>query len=152
MAGNYIVVSQNREVLVLGPTEVIDVEKVGLITKPTGIYVEYPLPLILWQDQAGFQILGSLASGIEQQISEGLAVGGSYVQDYDENNLLADYVDMVVEYVPTDGRPPQRTSVLIPLEAFVAASGGDAWFAGLAASPQSLLSAAYDTLVATAGA
>ena len=151
MAGNYSVVTQNREVLVLGPTEVIDVEKVGILTKPTGIYVEYPLPLVLWQTRAGFEILGSLASGIEQQVSEGLAVGGSYVQDYDENNLLVDFVDMVVQYVPTDGSPPQRTSVLIPLEAFVAATG-DVWFAGLAASPQSLLSAAYDTLVATAGA
>src|SRR6266536_2493064 len=115
MAGNYSVVTQNREVLVLGPTEVIDVEKVGILTKPTGIYVEYPLPLVLWQTRAGFEILGSLASGIEQQVSEGLAVGGSYVQDYDENNLLVDFVDMVVQYVPTDGRPPQRTSVLIPL-------------------------------------
>ena len=151
MAGSYNVVTQNREVQVLGPTEVIDVEKVGILTKPTGIYVEYPLPLLLWQTRAGFDLLGQLASGIEQQISEGLAVGGSYVQDYDANNLLVDYVEMVVEYDPTDGRPPQRTSVLVPLEAFIAA-GGDPFFVGLSASPQSLLSAAYDTLVATAGA
>src|SRR2546430_11440824 len=124
MAAAYNIITQNREVQVLGPTEVIDVEKVGILTKPTGIYVEYPLPLVLWQEQAGFELLGSLASGIEQQISEGLAVGGSYVQDYDANNLLVDYVDMVVEYRPTDGRPPQRTAVLIPLEAFIAAGGG----------------------------
>src|SRR6266566_4254794 len=151
MAGSYNVVTQNREVQVLGPTEVIDVEKVGILTKPTGIYVEYPLPLLLWQTRAGFDLLGQLASGIEQQIGEGLAVGGSYVQDYDANNLLVDYVEMVVEYAPTDGRPPQRTTVLVPLEAFIAA-GGDPFFVGLGASPQSLLSAAYDTLVATAGA
>jgi hypothetical protein len=151
MAGNYSVISQNREVQVLGPTEVIDVEKVGILTKPTGVYVEYPMPLVLWETRAGFDLLGQLAAGIEQQISEGLAVGGSYVQDYDANNLLVDYVEMVVQYTPTDGRPPQRTSVLIPLESFIAA-GGDPFFAGLGASPQSLLSAAYDTLVATAGA
>ena len=53
MAGSYNVLTQNREVQVLGPTEVIDVEKVGIITKPTGIYVEYPLPLLLWQTRAG---------------------------------------------------------------------------------------------------
>lgn len=150
MASNYTVVSQNREVQVLGPTEVIDVEKVGISTRPTGIYVEYPLPLVLWQTRAGFEILGSLAAGIEQQVSEGLAVGGSYVQDYDANNLLVDYVEMIVEYMPTDGRPPQRTGVLIPLEAFIAAQG-DVWFVRLGASPQSLLTDAYDTLVATAG-
>src|SRR5213083_449173 len=137
MAGNYGVISQNREVLVLGPTEVIDVEKVGIMTKPTGIYVEYPMPLTLWQTRAGFEILGSLAAGIEQQISEGLAVGGSYVQDYDANNLLTDFVELVVEYDPTDGRPPQRTTVLIPLEAFIAAEG-DPFFARLTASPQAL--------------
>ena len=151
MAGSYNVISQNREVQVLGATEVIDVEKVGISTKPTGVYVEYPMPLVLWQTQAGYQLLDALAAGIEQQISSGLAVGGSYVQDYDANNLLVDYVEMVVQYMPTDGRPPQRTSVLIPLEAFIAATG-DVWFAALGGSPQSLLSAAYDTLVATAGA
>jgi hypothetical protein len=150
VAGSYNVVTQNREVQVLGPTEVMDVEKVGISTKPTGVYVEYPMPLVLWQTQAGYQLLDALASGIEQQISEGLAVGGSYVQDYDANNLLVDYVDMVVEYRPTDGRPPQRTSVLIPLEAFIGL-GGDPFTFGLAANPAELLSAAYDTLVATAG-
>src|SRR5437870_3802784 len=109
MAQGYNVVTQNRSVQVLGPTEVIDVEQVGIVTRPTGIFVEYPLPLILWQTRAGFEILGSLAAGIEQMISEGLAVGGSYVQDYDANNLLVDYCEFVVQYVPTDGRPPQRT-------------------------------------------
>jgi len=151
MASNYGVVTQNRSVRVLGPTEVIDTEEVGIVTRPTGIFVEYPLPLSLWRTRAGFEILGSLAAGIEQQISEGLAVGGSYVQDYDANNLLVDYCEMVVQYTPTDGRPPMSTTVLIPLESFIAAQG-DPFFAGLGASPQSLLSAAYDTLVATAGA
>jgi hypothetical protein len=150
MAGSYNVITQNREVQVLGPTEVIDVEKVGIITKPTGIYVEYPLPLVLWQTQAGFTLLDQLAAGIEQQISEGLAVGGSYVQDYDANNLLVDYCEMVVEYDPTDGRPPQRTTVLVPLESFIAA-GGDPFTFNLGTSPGTLLTQAYDTLVATAG-
>lgn len=152
MAANYDVISQNREVQVLGPSSVIDVERVGIRTKPTGVEVEYPLPLELWQKRAGFEILGSLAAGIEQQIAEGLAVGGSYVQDYDANNLLVDFAEMVVEYLPTDGRPPQRTTVLIPLEAFIAGAAGDPWFVRLGGSPASLLSAAYDTLVATAGA
>jgi hypothetical protein len=150
MAANYTVVTQNREVMVLGPTEVMDVEKVGIATKPTGIYVEYPLPLSLWQTRAGFELLGSLAAGIEQQISSGLAVGGSYVQDYDVNNLLVDFCEFVVEYMPTDGRPPQRTAVLVPLESFIAA-GGDPWFGQTGVSPAEILSEAYDTLVATAG-
>src|SRR5882724_799551 len=151
MAQSYTVITQNRSVCVLGPTEVIDTEEVGILTHPTNIYVEYPLPLLLWQTRAGFDLLGQLAQGIEQQISSGLAVGGSYVQDYDANNLLVDYCEMVVQYDPGDGRPPQRTTVLVPLEAFIAA-GGDPFFFQFAANPAQMLSDAYDTLVATAGA
>ena len=107
MAQNYSVVTQNRSVRVLGPTEVMDTEEVGIVTHPTGIFVEYGLPLSLWQTRAGFELLGSLAAGIEQMISEGLAVGGAYVQDYDANNLLVDYCEFTVQYTPSDGRPPQ---------------------------------------------
>ena len=64
MAQNYSVVTQNRSVRVLGPTEVMDTEEVGIVTHPTGIFVEYGLPLSLWQTRAGFELLGSLAAGI----------------------------------------------------------------------------------------
>lgn len=158
MAQHYSVTSQNRSVRVLGPTEVIDTEEVGITTHPHSVYVEYPLPLELWQTRAGFTLLDQLAQGIEQQFSEGLAVGGSYVQDYDVNNLLVDYCEFVVQYTPGDGRPPQRTTVLVPLEAFIAAGGDPFAFnlidpnTGQPASPAGMLSAAYDTLVATANA
>jgi len=150
MAAAYVVVSQNREVAVLGPTVVLDVQKVGISTQPHGVVVEYPVPLQLWPDGGGAQLLETLASGIEQQISEGLMVGGSYVQDYDDNGLLVDYLDATVRWEdPNKIRPPQETSVLIPLEAFVAAI--DPFFGGGPASPAAILSAAYDNLARTAG-
>jgi len=156
VAANYHIHSQNREVQVLGPTEVIDVEKVGIVTHPHNVYVEWPMPLSLWQTQAGYSFLEQIAAGIEQQFSEGLAVGASYVQDYDANNLLIDYCEFVVQYTPTDGRPPQRTTVLVPVDVFLAAAGDPFAFnlvdpnTGQPVSPGAALAAAYDTLQATA--
>ena len=149
MAASYVVVSQSREVQVLGPNVVLDVQKVGIRTFPHGVTVEYPVPLELWPDAGGADLLETLASGIEQQISEGLMVGGQYVQDYDDNGLLVDYLDALVRWVdPNKIRPPEETSVLIPLEAFIASV--DPFFTGGPASPASILSAAYDNLAKTA--
>jgi len=117
LAQSYTSITQNRSVRVLGRRS--DRYGGGRDSHaPDNIYVEYPLPLLLWQTRAGFDLLGQLAQGIEQQIKLGLAVGGSYVQDYDANNLLVDYCEMVVQYDPGDGRPPQRTTVLVALGGF----------------------------------
>jgi hypothetical protein len=149
MAGSYTVQTQVKSVQVLGPTQVIDVQQVGISTHPTGIFIEYPIPIELWHDPNTNFILEAIASGIEQQISEGLAVGGSYVQDYDKSNLLVDYWEAIVEYTPPDGRLPMSTTVLVPLGAFVGL-GGDPFTFGLAGNPAMLLSAALDQLKATA--
>ena len=148
MAASYTFLHQNPSVQVLGPTQVIDVQEIAFQTRPTAIYLEYPVPKSLWTPGEVNFIIDAIAKGVEQQISEGLAVGGSYVQDYDAANLLVDYCDFVVQYDPGDGREPSSTTVLVPLGAFVA-SQGDVWFARLGGSPQSLLSAALDNLRAT---
>jgi hypothetical protein len=148
VADSYFVNHQSPGVQVLGPTQVIDVQIISFRTKPSGIDLEYPVPKSLWNpDEVNF-VIDAIAKGVEQQIAEGLAVSGSYVQDFDASNLLVDYCDFLVQYDPGDGRIPSTTSVLVPLGAFVA-SEGDVWFVRLAGSPQSLLLAAQDELRAT---
>ena len=92
MAGNYSVVSQNREVLVLGPTEVIDVEKVGIITKPTGIYVEYPLPLILPYLVKTVRDLNPISRGKQVEMKDVLA-RRLEVQPVENSLVVADVVE-----------------------------------------------------------
>ena len=147
----YKVETQVRSVQVLGPTEVVPVQRAGIRTSPSAVFVEYPVPLSLWRQNQGADVLGPLADGIEGVIAQGLAIGGSYAQDYDNNGLLVDYCEMTVQYIPPGALGiPQTASVLIPLEAFIA-SQGDVFFTALGASPQSLLVEAYDHLVALAG-
>src|SRR6267142_1879784 len=148
----YRVETQVRSVQVLGPTQVVPVQQAGIRTSPSAVYVEYPVPLSLWTLNHGADVLGPLADGIEGVIAQGLAVGGSYVQDYDTNGLLVDYFEAVVEYTPPGPLGiAQQATVLIPLEWFLAA-GGDPWFSTQVGSPQQLLVDAYDHLVALANA
>jgi hypothetical protein len=141
-----------RTVQVLGPTQVIPVQQIGIRTSPSGVYVEYPVPLPLWDGTDSPEVLAPLADGIEGVIAQGLAQGGSYVQDYDKNGLLVDYCEMLVEYTPPEPtRQTQSTTVLIPCAAFIGLSG-DPFLVNLGGSPQSLLTTAYDKLVAAANA
>lgn len=150
MAGSFSVVSQIRTVQVLGPTQVLDVEQVGFVTHPTGIYAEFPVPLVTWRQGGAGTLIGPLSEAIENLIAGSAATGASYLQDIDESGLLVDFLDVIVEYVPPDGtRPPMTTSVPIPLEAFLAA--GDVWFAQSGVSPAQLVDEAYQALAATAG-
>src|SRR5438309_6749385 len=150
MAASFTVLSQSREVQVLGPTQVLDVERVGFVTHPTGIYVETPVPLVDWLAQGAEPWLGPLADTIEGLIADTAAVDGSFVQDVDAAGLLIDYVEFVVEYVPPGSLGlPQTTTVRIPLGALSAAT--DPFFGTLAASPDTLINNAYAALAATAG-
>jgi len=145
----YRVETQVRSVQVLSPTQVLPVQQIGIRTSPSAVYVEYPVPLSLWDGTDAPAVLEPLAQGIEGVIAQGLCSGGSYVQDYDKNGLLVDYFDALVEYIPPGPLGiAQSTSVLIPLEAFLA-STGDPFFTRLpGASPQAVLVEAYDKLVA----
>lgn len=146
----YQVETQIRTVQVLGPTQVIPVQQAGIRTSPSGVYVEYPVPLPMWRENRGAAVLEPLADGIEGVIAQGLCVGGSYVQDYDNNGLLVDYFEAIVEYIPPGALGiPQTTTALIPCAAFVGLEG-DPFLVSLGGSPQSILTEAYDHLVALA--
>jgi hypothetical protein len=149
MAASYIVVSQTPGVQVLGPTQVMDVETVGITTLPTGIYLEYPIDRASWQADHGTQLLSAIAEAVEGIIDAGLAVDGSYVQDLRPSGLLADYIDFIVEYTPPDGvRPTMTAEARVPIGALIA--GVDPFTFNLAGNPRDILIATFDALVATA--
>lgn len=145
MAQSYSPATSHRSVQVLGPTQVADVQQAGFVTHPTGIYAEYPVPLPVWKDDRGAGLIEAIASGIEGLIASTAAVTGSYVQDLDANGLLVDYIEFVVEYVAQGGLGlPMTTTVLIPLESFLAA--GDPFFFQFAGNPAQLIDDAYQGL------
>jgi hypothetical protein len=150
MANSFVVVNQSAEIQVLGAKEVLDVQQVGIRTRPTGIYLEYPIPKIIWPTDGGMQILESLAAGVEQMVSEGFAVTGQHIQDVDENGLLVDYVEFVVQLRGANGvLLPQTTTARVPEEWFIA--GTDPFAFGLIGDATAILQAAYDNLARTAG-
>jgi hypothetical protein len=158
MADNYQVVSQRESVQVLSQTQVADVEIVGFVTKPSGIYAERVVPLAAWQAQGAASWIEPLASAIEGLISGGLASSGTFVQDVDASGLLADFIDFTVSYTPSDGGVLQMTTeVRIPVNALtIDQSFGGAlatYFGGSSSTldPAQALRDAYDTLQATAG-
>lgn len=150
MASSFTIVSEVDEPLVLSPANVLPGHTVGVRTKPTGIYVQYTMPKAVWQSDGGQQILTSLADGIEQMVSEGLATGGSGAQEPDDTGLIVDYIDFIVTLRDANGvLLPQTTTARVPLEWFVA--GSDPFAFGLIADAVSILTQAYADLERTAG-
>ena|SRR5438105_135586 len=150
MAASYFGGGSHRDVQVLGPNRVQDVERYSFYTIPSNIYGEYPIPYSLWTSGGWEGFVGDIASGVENLIADTPAIGASFLQDDDANGLLADYFDVVVEYVsPNPLADSYRGTVRIPLDGFLAA--GDPFFARLGSSPAGLVQQEYDRLVAAAG-
>jgi hypothetical protein len=159
VADNYTVVSQRRTVQVLSPTQVADVEEVGFVTHPTGIYAQREVPYQAWAAEGAGSWIGTLATAIENLISGGLATTAMFVQDVDTTGLLTDYLDFTVSYTPSSGPGlPMTTTVRVPVNALTQdqSFGGaiDTYFGGSASpttDPAQALRDAYDALQATAG-
>lgn len=157
MADQYIVLNQTPATQVLGPQEVIDVERVEFVTKPTGIYAQRLVPRAAWQDGGAAAWIAPLAQAIENMIAGGLASYATWVQAADPaTSLLTDAMDFVVTYDPGDGRPIQEAIATVPLAALTVDSqfGGvlATYFGGgsTALDPQQAVRDVYDALVATA--
>lgn len=134
---------------VLSPQQVIDVEEVGFITSPSGIYAQREVPYTAWSQEGADAWIAPLATAIEDLISGGLASSASFVQDVDDSGLLTDYIEFTVTYTPNTGLGlPMSTFVRIPVNALTL----DTQFGTFTGtSPADQLSAAYQALVATAG-
>jgi hypothetical protein len=149
VASNYYLQGSRRDVMVLSPTQVVPVQYGEAFTIPSHVYFEYPVPLAVWNDDEGATFFGTIATQIEDLIAQGLAVGGSYVQELDLSGLLVDVMDFIVAYTPANGvQGAFTTTVRIPLNTLAAAI--DPFFGQLAGSAGPLLQAALAKLQAMA--
>jgi hypothetical protein len=154
------VVSQTPGTQVLSPTQVLDIMRVGFVTSPTGVYAERMVPVAAWKAGGAADWIAPLATAIEDMISGGLASYAYWGQEVDPaTNLLADFVSFVVTYDPGDGRPVQEAIATVPvadLTTDVQFFDVGRFFPGQTGapsqSPQDVVRATYDRLVATANA
>ena len=144
-----------RSVQVTSGTQVQDVEVVTASTNPTGIQFTYAIPLSLWVNNDADSTLTLMSEYLESLVSGHHVVGGSPSQDFDTNNLLADYVDLVIEYNRDSiGLPPLHGTASVPIAGVVVWASGAAaqGFGGGIPDPASLCDDEYARLAALAAA
>lgn len=147
MASAYSPAGSHRDIQVLSPTQVVDVERVAGYTIPSGVYFERVVPLTIWGTSAATDYVNELAAAIEQRISGGLAVAASFVQDVDVTGLVYDAVEFLVQI--TGAGPNQgtfSTTATVPVNLLTGGLGGEGGGA------DAILNDAYQALVQTAGA
>lgn len=157
MAASFTVVDQSPVTQVLGPTQVIDAERVEFVTKPTGIYAQRIVPLAAWNAEGSAAWIAPLADAIENMIAGGLASYATWLQTVDPaTGLLTDAISFIVTYDPGDGRPVMSAEAIVPVASLTIDTqfGGvlSTYFGGgsTALDPQQTVRDVYDTLVATA--
>ena len=128
MGDNYTPAGSSTTVRVLGSTSVIDVEAVGIYTKPSNVYVvvQVPLPDFLADNSEPY--LHTTADLIEALLAAEPDPGQhtvssvTYVRDTDGSGLFAGFLAFVVSYTPT-GRisAPFTATVTLPVTSFESA-------------------------------
>jgi hypothetical protein len=98
MPATYDVIGAYRSVHVFTGSTVVDAEVVTCMTKPTGIRFTTVIDLSIWELNSGTQILPAIAGILEECVLGSHAVGGTDSQDFDNNNLLAYFCDLVIAY------------------------------------------------------
>jgi hypothetical protein len=137
-------------VQVISQTETSDVQRVHGYTKPTGIYLAINVPRRAWQAGNDEHYTEPPAAIIEGLVAEGLISGAVFVQASDENNLLADAVDLIVSYDPPAADSlPYTTTVRIPMTAFASRAAYTTY--ATTAPHKAPIVTAYNQLVHTAG-
>jgi hypothetical protein len=132
MAQDYLPLGSHRDIQVLGPTQVIDVERVSGSTNPHNVYFERVVPLTIFGTTAADAYVNELANAIEDRINSGLADTASFSQDVDASGLLTDVIEFVVSYTATDPRKGTfTTTVTVPVDLLTA----DPAFVGQLVSP-----------------
>jgi hypothetical protein len=119
MAGEWEVVTTRRATQVLSPTRVQEVEIIGVVTKPHGVYFERAIPWADWiQSPAGADFYAAAPAGnIEYLLTSGTAVAAAYVEDLDASGLVQGFMEFTVT-IPTPSPAqsgPFETNVLIPM-------------------------------------
>lgn len=144
-----------RSVMVTSGTQTEDVEVVTSSTNPTGIQFTYAIPLSVWVNNNADSTLTLMSEYLESLVSGHHVVGGSPSQDFDVNNLMVDYVDLIVEYNRDSiGLPPLHGTVSVPIASVVIFASGAAaqGFGGGFPDPAALVDDEYARLAALAAA
>ena len=151
MASNYQTIDSYRDVQVISGSQVLDVQVVSAVTKPSGVTFSRAVPYQEWINQTGFDVIAQTAGAIEDLISGGLAVGGSGAEEVDPSNLLRFVVEFIVQADTPPGLPgPFQTTVTIPVDSLTLDTQFGAFIQGGSAADQ--LSAALAALNATIAA
>lgn len=112
----FVALDSYRSVQVTSGSQVQDVEVVTASTNPTGIQFTYAIPLSVWTNNNADSTLTTMSEYLETLVSGHHVIGGSPSQDFDVNNLLSDYVDLVIEYNRDSiGLPPLHGTVSVPI-------------------------------------
>ena len=139
-----------RSVQVTTGTQVQDVEVVTGITGPTGITFTYAVPRIFWLDGSYITQLEDMAGYLEGLVTNHHVTGGSPSQDFDTNNLLADFVDLIVTLDRSaEGLQPLNGMASVPIASIVVFAAGAAaqGFGGGIPDPTILVDDEYARLV-----
>lgn len=146
MAGNFVTLGSHRDVQVLSPTLVVDVERVAAATLPHNVTFERIVPLTIFGTPAADDYIGELATAIEQRLDSGLADAAAFTQDVDASGLVVDAVEFVVSVTGGPDQPfPFATTVTVPVTLLTA----DTAFVGDLVAP--MFEDALTKLRATAG-
>lgn len=137
------------EVNTSGPVQ--DVQVVTVQTIPTGIIYTHAVPLSNWKADQAVYIFTTTSEWMEGLVTNHHVVGGTPSQDFDANNLLANFVDFIVEYVqPNTSLAPLHGTVSAPIIAcvFAAEFGDSTAEAGVFTDPIVAIDAEYARLQA----
>lgn len=155
MAGSFTPVDSYRSVQVTSGTQVQDVEVVTVSTIPTGIQFTWAVPLFVWEKDSGVPQLNKMSAYLEGLVTGHHVVGGSASQDFDTNNLLADFVDLTVAYDRSaQGLAPLYAAASVSIAAvavFAAGAAAQGFGSGLV-DPAGVVDAEYARLAALAAA
>lgn len=125
MADNYTPAGSSTTVRVLSGTDVIDVEAIGIYTKPSNVYVVVQVPLeafLAGEEGPYLHVTADLIEGLlaaTPDPGQHTVSSVSYVRDTDGSGLFAGFLAFTVRYLVT-GRisPPFTATVTLPVTSF----------------------------------
>lgn len=157
MAQTYVTTGSFQTVRVLSQNQVLDVQAIGIATKPSGCRLTVPVPLAAYHADEWKPYLEIVSELIESLIAatpdpgQQLVSGAAGSQQIDGAGLLAYFVNFTVAYVPTSGQAGTfSTIVTLPVSSFESAEAFNTPVDGVV--PLLQIEHAYARLKATANA
>jgi hypothetical protein len=157
VAANYVTTGSRASVKTLDGQTVIDVEAIGIVTRPSGIRFTVPVAKTVFEGGGAGGVLDQAASVVEglaqarDDTGARFITGGSGNQQIDANGLLAYFITFVVSYTPTSSSQGTfSTTVTMPVAVFETVAAYEAGIDGV--QPLVIIERAYNLLKHTAAA